>query len=409
MSPSPGGGQSVVRQVLTNPVYAVTVLSAMMVGTYVSSTGSLIVILARDFGMSRTSFTMVASGFGISNILIGLVGKKLLRHVGAVRLLVYSAALATIGYIGILLAPGYWLSLGAAFCAATAASCSVLVSPFVFKGHEGVKVLSFSSGMASLAGVISPLVYGAFDGAAGMSGRVAVLFGFVYLVPMVIVGTRHERRRANESRRSGEDEQWTLADAPPQPNPPELPQPGPLLSQPAKVKILFASCLARQWLAMFNEYLVYAWAATRLVQLGFAPSAASMGAALFPLGMMVGRVFGAPLTRLRAMMQVCTVLICAGGLGVVFMPSGILVMASYFVCGLGVSLTYPMAMASITSIRDIDPATATTIATSNGGFAIILGPAIAAYVGASWGIDTAFGLMLASAALLFVLPGRLRR
>lgn len=405
---------SVFQQVCANRVTTATIFGSLVVGGYVASSGSLIVILSRDFGLGKEQFTPIASMFGFAILMVGLFGRLLIRSLGIVRMQLLSAFLGIVGYAGILIAPGYTLTIISTALAAFSAALVSLIVPYVYKGRQGVKAMAFSTGLSSLTSVIAPLVYGAVDKIPGVSGRFAILLNFVYIAPIVFIAMKELRARASgtvsidEVAPTANHGQEKAATCDVDTIIEKHSETMPLVKLPGRIKAIFVSCLGRQAFSMFNEYIMYAWAATRLMEQGMTPASASMGAALFPMGMMVVRLTAAPLARRRGTMQICGLLVALGAIGMVASTHTIVVLISIFVCGLGVSLTYPISLSSITSVPHVDTATATSIASVNGGIAAIVGPLVVAAVGKQWGISAALSLMIVSSLIMAVLPSRLK-
>ncbi|MDO5747627.1 MAG: MFS transporter [Actinomycetaceae bacterium] len=449
------GLKGLIHGIISHPLRIRTTLASMATGAFISSTGSIIVILARDFSRPETDFSLVGSAFGCGCLIVGLVGRFALQHVGASRMLDAMALLFSLGVVWLIFAPTFTMAIAAALLAGFAASAALLLMPYVFQGPGAASMMAFTTGCSSLAGVLAPFIYGFVDSFNGLNGRYALLINFVLILPILLIGrprthanttiyvegdvvapSEHTAGKWHNHESTGICEDSTTCPASDaevsQGSAPDTALSGavvsasgtdgaasdiaklsspkqPFFSIPPRVTALLLSCYLRQFLAMCIEYLIYAWGATKLVSDGMSVGAASMGVAAFPLGMMSTRLFAAPFAQRRAIMQICAALVVAGLSVIVVSPSVVVTIFGFYCAGCGVGLMYPIALDAILRVPGVAAQKATATATLIGGIAILAGPMGAAYVGEAFGLDAAFSVGIICALILAVLPSQMHQ
>lgn len=345
-------------------------------GLLLAGLGPSLVLLSRDLSVRRESLSWVSAGFGLGLLVVGVVGEHLLRA-GAWRLLQLSAALQGVGGALLALAGAVAPAQAGALLLGLGGAGTVLATPVLLAGAGGTARMSLAFGLNSLTGIAAPLVMSAVDGVTGR-GRAALLLA----VPALLWAAARPARLA----------------------PPPLPDAAALHRAPwapgTRKRAAF------WWLALVAsvspEFAFVVWGAARLQDSGLGATAATAGAAAFPLGLALGRLVvvprllgrGFPLAHAGVALAVAAALTCAAPLG----PLPIL--AACLAAGLGLSPLYPLTVGQLVRIPGMDPGRGSAVGALGSGTAVLLAPLLLGLLARA--VPLRFGFLAAVPALLLV-------
>ncbi|HYD40499.1 MAG TPA: hypothetical protein VEB43_06690 [Anaeromyxobacter sp.] len=345
-------------------------------GLLLAGLGPCLVLLSRDLSVRRESLAWVSAGFGVGLLLVGASGEHLLR-VGAWRLLQLSAALQGLGGALLALAGAVTAAQAGALLLGLGGAATVLATPVLLAGAGGTARMSLAFGLNSLTGIAAPLVMSAVD-AVTARGRAALLLA----VPALLWAAVRPARLA----------------------PPPTPEAATLhraaWAPGTRKKATF------WWLALVAsvspEFAFVVWGAARLQDSGLGATAATAGAAAFPLGLALGRLVVVPrllggrfpLAHAGVALAALAALTCAAPLG----PAAILV--ACLVAGLGLSPLYPLTVAQLVRIPGMDPGRGSAVAALGSGTAVLLAPLLLGLLARV--VPLRFGFLAAVPVLLLV-------
>ena len=161
-------------------------------GFYVAGVGAIIVVLAQDLGVAASSLSWMGSIMGVGLFIGAVLGPMVLR-LGPQVTIAGASLGAAAGMV--LIALGQSLpvvAVGAALQAVVGAGI-MLVIPTVLTGPAAESRITRVNAVASVVGVLAPLVIGVFI-TAGLGGRNALLLAVPTLVLAGIVALRSGHR-----------------------------------------------------------------------------------------------------------------------------------------------------------------------------------------------------------------------
>jgi hypothetical protein len=344
-------------------------------GLLLAGLGPCLVLLSRDLSVRRESLSWVSAGFGAGLLLVGASGEHLLR-VGAWRLLHLSAALQGVGGALLALAGAVAPAQAGALLLGLGGAGTVLATPVLLAGAGGTARMSLAFGLNSLTGIAAPLVMSAVDALTGR-GRAALLLA----VPALLWAAVRPAR---------------LVPAPP--------------AAAALHRAPWAPGTRRRaafwWVALVAsvspEFAFVVWGAARLQDSGLGATAATAGAAAFPLGLALGRLVVVPrllagrfpLAHAGVALAVFAALTCAAPLG----PAPLLV--ACLAAGLGLSPLYPLTVGQLVRIPGMDPGRGSAVAALGSGTAVLLAPLLLGLLARA--VPLRFGFLAAVPVLLLV-------
>ena len=380
-------------------------------GFYVAGVGAIIVVLAQDLGVAASSLSWMGSIMGVGLFIGAVLGPMVLR-LGPQVTIAGASLGAAAGMV--LIALGQSLpvvAVGAALQAVVGAGI-MLVIPTVLTGPAAESRITRVNAVASVVGVLAPLVIGVFI-TAGLGGRNALLLAVPTLVLAGIVALRSGHRPPDVSiprpiPGAGAGlilgaglipEDVTTGPATTTPGPP-APRPG---------GGVVGTVLVRRWLAVAlaisSEFSFAIWAVARLVDSGLGAGRAAAAGAAFPIGMAVGRVLG-PWVIARVPAVPVGAGLAAAGTVLVVVGSGWPVIAlGLLLAGLGIATLYPVTLVRLMTVPGLRPELASSLGTLAAGTAMTLAPAGLAALGGVVELRFAYLVVLPLLGALVLLHG----
>lgn len=255
--------------------------SFLLTGFYIYTVnvqGNVVPFLQAEFALSYRAVSLHSSAIALGIILVGLAGDRVVAAIGRRRTLWVGVAGLGGGSILLCLAPAPltdqlpWASIGACFLIGALGALVPALVPAILADLHGERRAAAYAGQAITAysfGLAAPLVSG-FAIWAGLGWRAAVLFG-----ALVGIGIALWFRKL------------AIAEAPSQANAPAR--------DAVRTGAHLPPAFWAYWLLLFTtcavELSLLFWAPAFLERVaGFAPAAAALAAAGFPLGMLLGRI-----------------------------------------------------------------------------------------------------------------------
>lgn len=360
-------------------------IAMAMVGFYVASMGSVLAILATEFGVAPQSLSWVGSTFGVGLVVVAALGRLVLRP-GAQVALAASALTLGIGALLVAVAPSLVLVFVGAVLQGLGAAVMVLVAPVILAESADIRLTKVNA-VASLVGVAAPVLLGVAAG-LGIGGRLPLLI----LVPMLAwLLWLLLRQRPTASGPTG----------------PTMPDTAPPATTPA-TRPRRRTAL-RRWLAVVMavsvEFCYVVWGVSRLRDAGLDTSLAAIVGIAFPVGMTAGRFVGPwVIRRLPAVLFGATVAV-VGTLLVVVGSHWWLVAAGLVTAGVGVATLYPVTLSSLMATPRLNPAHGASLGALASGTAIVSAPVVLAAVASQVDLRWAFLVPIPLLLLLLGLHG----
>lgn len=364
-------------------------------GFYVAGVGAIIVILAEDLAVPVSSLSWMGSIMGVGLFIGAVLGPMVLRL--GPQVTIAGASLGAAAGMA-LIALGQSLpvvAVGAALQALVGAGI-MLVIPTVLTGPTAESRITRVNAVASVVGVLAPLVIGLFI-ATGLGGRNALLLAVPTLVLAGIIALRSGHRAPDVTIPGAEDATTG----------PATTTPGPPAPRPAGGVVV--TVVVRRWLAVAlaisSEFSFVIWAVARLVDSGLdAGRAAAVGSA-FPIGMAVGRVLGPWVIARVPAVPVGAGLAAAGTVLVVASDAWPVIAAGLLLAGLGIATLYPVTLVRLMTVPGLRPELASSLGTLAAGTAMTLAPAGLAALGGVVELRFAYLVVLPLLAGLVMLHG----
>ena len=364
-------------------------------GFYVAGVGAIIVVLAQDLGVAASSLSWMGSIMGVGLFIGAVLGPMVLR-LGPQVTIAGASLGAAAGMV--LIALGQSLpvvAVGAALQAVVGAGI-MLVIPTVLTGPAAESRITRVNAVASVVGVLAPLVIGVFI-TAGLGGRNALLLAVPTLVLAGIIALRSGHRAPDVTIPGAED--VTTGPATTTPGPP-APRPG---------GGVVGTVLVRRWLAVAlaisSEFSFAIWAVARLVDSGLGAGRAAAAGSAFPIGMAVGRVLGPWVIARVPAVPVGAGLAAAGTVLVVVGNGWPVIAAGLLLAGLGIATLYPVTLVRLMTVPGLRPELASSLGTLAAGTAMTLAPAGLAALGGVVELRFAYLVVLPLLGALVLLHG----
>ncbi|MGW4380975.1 MFS transporter [Kitasatospora sp. NPDC004531] len=333
-------------------------------------------LLAHDRALAAETATLHSTALAVGAVLAGAVTARACRRLG--RRSVQSAALLALAGAVVVYcaAPWLWCTLPAAVLLGCSGNIIVNVTAATLADHHGAladAAISEANGIGAGVGMLAPL-------ALGLAALTAATWrlGLLLTVPLALAAWLTGRR--------------TTAGAPP----------GPAAAEHRGGR--FTREFRRAWgvflLCSGFEMCMSVWASEELrVHGGLSRSAATMGLTLMLLGMVGGRLLGARLAQQgdRRALLTGSLLLAGAGFAVFWTGTGATALVGIALCGLGMSLHFPLAVGSALAAEAGRTDRAMARFALGQGLAAGAGPFLLSALAGGVGIHRAF---LASAALL---------
>lgn len=358
----------------------------MIGGFYVTAAGSLIATLSRDLRVSPASLAFLGSAFGVGMLVSGLAAPFLLRY-GPVWNLRFAPLLAAIGTLLTLWSLNAAVAITGVTLACFGATLVTSAVAGTFTGVEGGKYLALVNGVSSAVSILTTILIALVERLFPGFGRLAVLFAFIAIIPTFILA-------------------WRLPAVPfatfikplkaVEESPAEVTRKAP--------KSLLAWQIVRLILVAGVEFAMYAWAVTRLQQVGLDLAAASAFATAFAVGMALGRIFGARFTALRPAWYVFLALGALGTALTAYSPLTWSVTGGLVLAGLGVSCLYPIGASEFSGLPGVKAHNAAGVISILSGTGALVTPLLLGILLNAIGLQMSFAVLLVFYAALLVIP-----
>lgn len=378
-----------------------------MGGFYVTAAGSLIATLSRDLDTKPESFAWLGAAYGFGMLLSGLMAPWVMRN-GPVWTLRFSPILVFLGTALVAWSPSIVVALiGTTLACLGGTTVSAAVAG-TFIGSQGAKYLALSVGISSGVSMMTTVLFSLVERLFPGFGRMALWFVMVLAIPTFIMAWRLPAVPLRKVFVSGQsDPVETIEETKPSrttPGEPEEPvEPGKNpVSRAGKLMLL--SQIFRLILLAGVEFAMYAWAVTRLQDIGVELAAASGLATTFALGMTGGRLLGSAYVKRWGAWWVFVGLGFLGTALVAFVPVVGVVVAGLLISGVGVSCLYPIAATEFSGMPGMRPHYASAIISTLSGLGALLTPLLLGALLSAVGLQVGFVVLLGFYALLVVLP-----
>lgn len=342
-------------------------------GFAVASFGPYLVSLAGELERPRAELVWVTSTFGVGLLLAALFGPAALRA-GAGAVLRLSCLGMAIGAAAMAASPA--LPVAGAGSALVGLGCAaiVLVTPAMLRGPGAAGRLTRAVAFASTAGISAPLAFGLLE-YAGLPGRLAL----VAPLPILLV-VAAARTVATEESGHGDRTAIPLG--------------------PASIGWL------RIVLAVACEFCFVVWGVARLVDTGVSLGTASVLSTGFVIGMAFGRLAG-PRFAERSWAVTAATATAMAGTAVVFAGADpATVTVGITVSSLGISLLYPITLAQLVDVPNLDSRHSASIGSLASGTAILTAPTVLGWLDTGIDLRTAFLLPIPLLLVLLLLAPR---
>lgn len=385
-----------------------------MAGFYVTAAGSLIATLSRDLGAKPEAFTWLGAAYGFGMLVSGLLAPWVMRN-GPVWSLRLAPLLVLLGTALTAWSPSIAVSLVGVTLACLGGSTVSAAVAGTFVGTEGTKYLSLTVGISSSVSIVTTVVFALVERVFPGLGRMALWFVLLMAVPTLVWGWRlpavpfrkvlqkglsAATQSPSATGAAGSDAPTLAAsDANPDPNPGN---PSAPVVKPSKW--LVTSQILLLILTAGVEFAMYAWAVTRLRELGVELAPASGLATAFAVGMAVGRLGGAAFARRYWAWWVFVGLGFFGTAAVAFVPSVGVAVVGLFISGVGVSCLYPISATEFSGLPGVQKEYAAAVISSLSGIGAIVTPLLLGLLLAAVGLHFGFLVLLGFYVLMVFLP-----
>lgn len=342
-------------------------------GFLVSSFGPYLAGIAVELDRPRGELVWLTMMFGAGLVLTAVLGPSLL-HAGAGRVMRAAGAVIAVGAVAMAVTPNLWIAGPGSVLVGLGCAAIALATPSLLRGPGAAKRIAIAVGLASAAGVLAPLAFGALE-TAGIAGRWAILAA----VPVALAAALHRtvHGTAEESAERG-----------------RVPV-GPAALGWLRI-VLSVAC----------EFCFVVWGVARLVDTGVALGTASALGASFGIGMAAGRFIG-PRFVDRSWAVGAAVAVTAAGTVVVYLGQDpVTVTAGIALASLGIAPLYPIMLASLVNTPDLTSRHSASIGSLASGTAILSAPAILGWLDGEIGLREAFLLPIPLLVVLLLLAKR---
>ena len=381
-----------------------------MAGFYVTAAGSLIATLSRDLGAKPEAFTWLGAAYGFGMLVSGLLAPWVMRN-GPVWSLRLAPLLVLLGTAMVEWSPSIVVSLVGVTLACLGGSTVSAAVAGTFVGTEGTKYLSLTVGISSSVSIATTVVFALVERVFPGFGRMALWFVLLMAVPTLVWGWRLPavpfrkvlQKGLSVPTQSSSATGAAGSDAP-TPAAAEVPPGNPSTSSVKPSKWLLISQILRLILTAGVEFAMYAWAVTRLRELGVDLALASGLATAFAVGMAVGRLGGAAFARRYWAWWVFVGLGFFGTAAVAFVPSVGVAVVGLFISGVGVSCLYPISATEFSGLPGVHKEYAAAVISSLSGIGAIVTPLLLGLLLAAVGLHFGFLVLLGFYVLMVFLP-----
>lgn len=381
-----------------------------MAGFYVTAAGSLIATLSRDLGVKPETLNWLGAAYGFGMLVSGLLAPWVMRN-GPVWSLRLAPLLVLLGTAMVEWSPSIVVSLVGVTLACLGGSTVSAAVAGTFVGTEGTKYLSLTVGISSSVSIATTVVFALVERVFPGFGRMALWFVLLMAVPTLVWGWRLPavpfrkvlQKGLSVPTQSSSATGAAGSDAP-TPAAAEVPPGNPSTSSVKPSKWLLISQILRLILTAGVEFAMYAWAVTRLRELGVDLALASGLATAFAVGMAVGRLGGAAFARRYWAWWVFVGLGFFGTAAVAFVPSVGVAVVGLFISGVGVSCLYPISATEFSGLPGVHKEYAAAVISSLSGIGAIVTPLLLGLLLAAVGLHFGFLVLLGFYVLMVFLP-----
>ncbi|WP_297725002.1 sugar MFS transporter [uncultured Mobiluncus sp.] len=385
-----------------------------MAGFYVTAAGSLIATLSRDLGVKPEALNWLGAAYGFGMLVSGLLAPWVMRN-GPVWSLRLAPLLVLLGTALVAWSPSIAVSLVGVTLACLGGTTVSAAVAGTFVGTEGTKYMSLTVGISSSVSIATTVLFALVERVFPGFGRMALWFVLVMALPTLVWGWRLPAVPLRKLFQKGLSDAAASPDAVGEPdsgdsaptareaNLEENPK-KPSTPSVKPSKWLLISQILRLSLTAGVEFAMYAWAVTRLRELGVELALASGLATAFAIGMAMGRLGGAVFARYYWAWWVFVGLGCFGTAAVAFVPSVGVAVVGLFISGVGVSCLYPISATEFSGLPGVRKEYAAAVISSLSGIGAIVTPLLLGLLLAAVGLHYGFLVLLGFYVLMVFLP-----
>lgn len=397
-------------------------LGLSMAGFYVTAAGSLIATLSRDLGVKPEALNWLGAAYGFGMLISGLLAPWVMRN-GPVWSLRLAPLLVLLGTCLVAWSPSITVSLVGVTLACLGGTTVSAGVAGTFVGVEGTKYMSLTVGISSSVSIVTTVLFALVERVFPGFGRMALWFVLVMAVPTLVLGWKlpavpfrqvlqkglsaaidsvsatgegHGDPATTPAADGHRDQTGTSGAAADSGVPPR--------GSVKPSRWLVTSQIMRLGLTAGVEFAMYAWAVTRLRELGVELALASGLATAFAVGMAVGRLGGAAFARRYWAWWVFVGLGFCGTVAVAFVPSISVAVVGLFITGLGVSCLYPISATEFSGLPGVQKQHAAAVISCLSGTGAIVTPLLLGVLLAAVGLHFGFLVLLGLYVLMVFLP-----
>ncbi|WP_296182771.1 sugar MFS transporter [uncultured Mobiluncus sp.] len=381
-----------------------------MAGFYVTAAGSLIATLSRDLGVKPEALNWLGAAYGFGMLVSGLLAPWVMRN-GPVWSLRLAPLLVLLGTALAAWSPSIVVSLVGVTLACLGGTTVSAAVAGTFVGTEGAKYMSLTVGISSSVSIATTVLFALVERVFPGFGRMALWFVLVMALPTLVWGWRLPAVPLRKIFQKGLSDATASPDAvggtdggDPAPAARNANPKNPSTPSVKPSKWLLISQILRLSLTAGVEFAMYAWAVTRLRELGVELALASGLATAFAIGMAIGRLGGAVFARYYWAWWVFVGLGCFGTAAVAFVPSVGVAVVGLFICGVGVSCLYPISATEFSGLPGVRKEYAAAVISSLSGIGAIVTPLLLGLLLAAVGLYYGFVVLLGFYVLMVFLP-----
>ena len=350
--------------------------------------GPVMPFLRGELGLSYVVGSLHLSAFAAGMVLIGLVGDRILRRIGARATLWGGAIGMAAGAIALILGTNVIWTIAAAGAMGVIGTLLLVAQQAGLAHHHGARrAVAFTEAniLASVGSMLAPLAVGAAVG-GGVGWRLTLL------LPLPLLA-------------------WLLLREVRQPVPaPEQPQGS---SARGRLPRRFWAYWLVASLGVAVEWCVGFWGADFLHTVGGLPLEVAVTAmALYFMSMLVGRITGSALTRQLLPSQLLVMALLLGLVGLLLFwqaPHIVIALLGLVLAGVGIGNLFPLSLSVAVEAASTQAAAASARMTLAGGLAILTAPLALGSWADSVGLSAAFAVVPALLVIALVVAAGMNR
>ncbi|WP_460499029.1 MFS transporter [Glycomyces tarimensis] len=346
----------------------------LALGFAVATFGPYLATLADELDRPRAELVWITSTFGVGLVLAAVLGPAALRA-GPGVVLRFSCLGMAIGTAAMATTPALPVAGAGSVLVGFGGAAITLVTPAMLRGPGAARRLTRAVAAASTAGISAPLAFGLLE-YADLPGRLALL------LPVPVLLLVAARRTVEVPRR--------------EPDRGVKPPVGPATIGWLRI-VLAVAC----------EFCFVVWAVARLVDTGASLGTASVLSTGFVIGMAVGRLVGPRFAEHPRAVLVAALTAMTGTAIVYAGNEPATVTIGITIASLGIALLYPITLAQLVAVPNLNARHSASIGSLASGTAILTAPTLLGWLDTTMDLRTAFLLPIPLLiALLALMPKR---